>query len=141
MRIEVLLQADPAGGYAIHVPAFDIWSQGETLEECHAMAVDAVHALAEAVLEEELLGAVEAFPENGGRFTVQVPTEAGLRLMLKQLRSHAGLSLAQASERLGSRSKNGIAQYEQGAREPGLRKLEDLIGAMNLDLVVSVRER
>lgn len=141
MRIEVLLHADPAGGYAVHLPAFDLWTQGETLEECHTMAADAVRTLVEAVFEGEPIEDVVPYPENGERFTLKVPTEFGLRLMLKQLRAHAGLSLAKASERVGSRSKNSVAQYESGAREPGLRKLEELIQAMNMDLVVSVRER
>ena len=44
-----------------------------------------------------------------------------------------GLTLAEAAERLGQRSKNAYARYEQGKTMPTVEKLEQLLTAIAPD--------
>jgi transcriptional regulator with XRE-family HTH domain len=53
-----------------------------------------------------------------------------LALLLRRQRERHGLTLAQAAERLGQRSKNAYARYEQGKSMPTVEKLEQLLQAI-----------
>jgi ribosome-binding protein aMBF1 (putative translation factor) len=65
-------------------------------------------------------------------------TRAMVSLLLQRQRQKSGLSLAQVSERLGARSRNAYARYEQGTTAPTVEKLDELLRAVapNRDIVV-----
>lgn len=53
-----------------------------------------------------------------------------ISLLLRRQRHKSGLSLAQAAARLGVRSRNAYARYEQGASVPTVEKLDQLVKAV-----------
>lgn len=53
-----------------------------------------------------------------------------ISLLLQRQRQESGLSLADAAERLGARSRNAYARYEQGKAMPTVEKLEELLRAI-----------
>ena len=52
-------------------------------------------------------------------------------LMLRRQRMRNHLTLDEVQERLGARSKNEYAQYEQGKSLPGFENLESLLMAID----------
>ena len=64
-----------------------------------------------------------------------------IAFLLKQARTKAGLTLAEAAARLGSKSPNSYARYEQGRSIPSVQKLFQLYAAVaggkGADLVIS----
>ena len=58
-------------------------------------------------------------------------TAALVALMLRQRRSASGLSLAEVARRLGVKSRNAYARYEQGLSVPTVEKLVALLGAID----------
>jgi DNA-binding XRE family transcriptional regulator len=74
-----------------------------------------------------------------GKFFLDVRDETALlALILKRQRAKHGLSLSQMAKKLGARSKNSYAQYEQGRSEPSLSKLQEFFSAMNVRLKLSL---
>ena len=53
-----------------------------------------------------------------------------LALLLRRQREKSGLTLADVADRLGQRSRNAYARYEQGKAQPSLEKLEQLLRAV-----------
>jgi hypothetical protein len=83
---------------------------------------------------------VQVFPGPGSEFEIGASDEADLTaLLLKRARQRSRLSLAQVAARLGSRSPNSYARYEQGRAVPSIRKLSQLHAAVSgdRDLVLS----
>ena len=77
---------------------------------------------------------------DGSRMLVQSRDAAGLvALVLRQKRRQAGLTLKEMARRLGSRSPNAYARYEQGRATPTVQKLSQLFSAVASggDFVVS----
>jgi DNA-binding XRE family transcriptional regulator len=71
------------------------------------------------------------FPTGGEGFEVGANRlNVFLALLLRRQRERHGLTLAQAAERLGQRSKNAYARYEQGKSMPTVEKLEQLLQAI-----------
>jgi len=56
-----------------------------------------------------------------------------LTLLLRRQRERHGLTLSEAAERLGQRSRNAYARYEQGKAMPSVEKLEQLLRAIAPD--------
>jgi transcriptional regulator with XRE-family HTH domain len=54
-----------------------------------------------------------------------------IRLLLQRQRQISGLSLAVAAERLGAKSRNAYARYEQGSSVPTVEKLDKLLQAVS----------
>jgi len=65
-------------------------------------------------------------------------SRAMIRLLLQRQRQKSGLTLAQVAQRLGARSRNAYARYEQGVSVPTVAKLDELLRAIapGRDLVV-----
>jgi len=62
-------------------------------------------------------------------------------LMLKRLRTTSNLTLEEAKERLGAKSRNTYWQYETGAHEPTIGTLEKLFDAMDCDMEINLVRR
>ncbi|MFH1017298.1 MAG: helix-turn-helix transcriptional regulator [Pseudomonadota bacterium] len=58
-------------------------------------------------------------------------TDALIPLFLKKQRQKANLTVSEASKRLGSDSPNAYGVYEYGRARPTLKKLEQLLAAVN----------
>jgi hypothetical protein len=75
--------------------------------------------------------AIKVFPGAGEEFEIGAVDEAALTaLLLRRARVRSGLSLAEVAARLGAKSINGYARYEQGRSVPSLRKLSQLYAAV-----------
>lgn len=128
MRFEGRIGRD-GGLWLVEIPAFDAMTQGRTKREALAMAKDLIETMADAA-------GFEVAVHPTGRATFEVgANRVGplLALLLRRQRERQGLTLAEAAERLGQRSKNAYARYEQGRAMPTVEKLEQLLKAVAPD--------
>ena len=111
------------------IPAFDALTQGRTKREALAMAEDLIETMADVSGFE-----VTAYPAGKEAFEIGANQLGTLvALLLRRQRERRGLTLAEAAERLGQRSKNAYARYEQGKAMPTVEKLEELLRAIAPD--------
>ena len=120
-------QAFKAGKYwAIEIPILDIATQGRTRNEAYEMIADAVEAL---VNKEGFK--VRVFRTKGRTFEIGTSDQGALTaLLLRRMRQKAGLSLEEVAARLGSKSPNSYARYEQGRSVPSVEKFAQLFSAV-----------
>jgi hypothetical protein len=120
------------------VPVFDAMTQGRSRKEALAMIAD-------------WFGTMAAGPKNPvrvfatGRAEFEIATDQPRRmisLLLRRQRQRSGLSLAAVAERLGAKSRNAYARYEQGSSVPTVEKLDSLLRAIdpNRDIVVRLSD-
>lgn len=64
-----------------------------------------------------------------------------IALLLRRQRDMRGMSLADATAAVGAKSRNGIAQYEQGRIDLSVSKFGELLGAVGPELVLAVIPR
>jgi hypothetical protein len=113
--------------WAVEIPILDIVSQGKTRKEAYEMIADAVEAL---VARKGFKAQV--FKGPGTEFELGANNNAALAaLLLKRTRARAGLSLGEVAARLGSKSLNSYARYEQGRSVPSVDKLAKLYAAVS----------
>jgi transcriptional regulator with XRE-family HTH domain len=83
--------------------------------------------------------AINIFEGRDGDFEIGASDEAALTaLLLRRARIRSGLTLVEVAARLGEKSINGYARYEQGRAIPSIKKLSQLYAAVgrNGDFVV-----
>lgn len=116
-----------AGKYwAIEIPILDIATQGRTKKEAYEMIADAVESLINKKGFE-----VRVFGTNGRVFEIGASDQGALTaLLLRRMRQKAGLSLEEVAARLGSKSPNSYARYEQGRSVPSVEKFTKLFSAV-----------
>jgi DNA-binding XRE family transcriptional regulator len=121
--------------WAAEVPILDVYTQGRSKQDAYTMVADAI----EALIDKRGFKA-SVFPGAGGYFEVSANDVGALvAFMLRQRRATAGLSLAEAAERMGAKSRNAYARYEQGAAVPSIDTLGELLAAIGCrDVVLSV---
>ena len=74
------------------------------------------------------------YPGDAGNFEVGVSDiRPMIGLLLRRQRARSGLTLQQVADRLGASSRNTYARYEQGASQPTLEKLTQLLHAVAPD--------
>jgi hypothetical protein len=118
------------------VPIFDAITQGETRREALSMIADWFTTM----VDRPGLG-VRIHDAKGSEFQISGDyTAAMISLLLRRQRQRSGLSLAEAAERLGARSRNAYARYEHGASVPTVVKLEELLKAISPDHDIVVCE-
>ena len=109
------------------VPILGVMTQGRTRKEALAMAGDLLETLANRPGL-----SVQVHPGKHGEFEVSSPDTRGMiSLLLRRQRQQSGLSLAEAADRLGAKSRNAYARYEQGVSVPTLDKLDELLRAVS----------
>jgi DNA-binding XRE family transcriptional regulator len=112
--------------WLVEIPAFDAVTQGRTKREAFSMAEDLIETMADTKGFRATV-----FPTGGMSFEVGANRLGVLvALLLRRQRERQGLTLADAAERLGQRSKNAYARYEQGKTMPTVEKLEELLAAI-----------
>jgi len=131
MRFEGRLTKD-SKFWLVEIPAFDAFTQGRSKREAYAMAKDLLETMANVDGFE-----VTVYPEaarGSGRFEIGANDVSTLvALLLRRQRERQGLSLADAAQRLGQRSRNAYARYEQGKAVPTVEKLDQLLHAVAPD--------
>lgn len=110
------------------IPALDVMTQGCTRKEAVSMVADAV----EGYLDKG--SKVDAFADRHGNLEVGSKDVRGLvALFLRRRRLASGLTLEEVARRLGVRSHNAYARYEQGRSVPTIEKLSQLLSAVDCD--------
>lgn len=104
-------------------------TQGYTREEAYRMVKDLLETL---VNRPDF--SVEIHRAKRGNFEVSASDmRAMISLMLRRQREKSGLSLSEVAQRLGVKSLNAYARYEQGMTAPTLEKLDQLLKAVSPD--------
>jgi len=112
--------------WLVEIPAFDAQTQGHSKREALEMAGDLIETMAATRGFR-----VTVYPTGGRTFEIGANrVDTLLALLLRRQRERQGLTLAQAAERLGQRSRNAYARYEQGRAMPSVAKLEELLKAI-----------
>jgi predicted RNase H-like HicB family nuclease len=125
MRFHGALRRD-GGFWVAEVPVCDALTQGRSRKEALAMIADWF-----VTMVDRKGFSVEVQPI--GRDAFEVGASDGRRmigLLLQRQRQRSGLSLAQVAERLGAKSRNAYARYEQGVSVPTVEKLDELLRAV-----------
>lgn len=111
------------------IPILDAMTQGRSRKEALSMAADLVETL---VGRRGFSACVHPLPH--GDFEISVSdVRPMIALLLRRQRARSGLTLQQVAERLGARSRNTYARYEQGSSQPTLEKLIQLLHAVAPD--------
>ena len=125
MRFQGKLHRD-GNFWLAEVPVFDAMTQGRTRKEALVMIADWFVTMADRKGFSVAIHPVDrdTFEVNSG------DTRAMVSMLLRRQRQKSGLSLAQAAQRLGAKSRNAYARYEQGASVPTVEKLDELLRAV-----------
>ena len=127
-------------GWVVEVPILGVFTQGDSIEDALEMARDAVGLMLEdhtdgKVTEKD----VKAIQGETGVFELETSqTKALTTLILRQVRSTKKLSQAELAALMGVSSRNAVGQYEEGKSEPGLAKLQEILGAMGYEFKLSL---
>lgn len=115
--------------WLVEVPALDIMTQGSTKQEALEMIADAIEGYVDRSGFE-----VKVFLGDGGDIEVGSNHVAALTaLYLRRRRQASGLTLVEVARRLGVRSHNAYARYEQGKAVPTIEKLAELLAVVDQD--------
>ena len=115
--------------WVVEIAAFDAFTQGRTKREALEMVEDLIETMAnvDGFCATAHPAGRETFELGGNNIGVLIS------LLLRRQRERQGLTLAEAAKRLGQRSKNAYARYEQGKAMPTVEKLEQLLKAIAPD--------
>ncbi|MGD9347227.1 MAG: helix-turn-helix transcriptional regulator [Candidatus Aminicenantes bacterium] len=121
--------------WAIEVPILDVVTQGRTKKHAFDMIFDAIEALVNKKGFQ-----IELFPGRNSYFEVgsnEVTTLTAF--LLRRQRIKHGLTLVEVTKRLGAKSHNTYARYEQGKSVPTIEKFNQLLSAVspNRDFVLA----
>jgi hypothetical protein len=113
--------------WLVEVPVFGAMTQGRTRQEALEMITDWF-----VTMIDRPGFAVTVHEGKQGNFEISgSDTKAMVGLLLQRQRQLHGLSLAAAAERLGAKSRNAYARYEQGSSMPTVDKLDKLLQAVS----------
>jgi hypothetical protein len=128
MRFEGRIWKDKGSKYwLIEIPLLDVMTQGTTKNNAYSMIADAIEGLAN-----QKGFKVDVRPLGIAAFTVGANQESiMIALMLRRQREAHSLTLTEVAQRLGQKSPNAYARYEQGKSLPTLEKLNQLMKAID----------
>jgi hypothetical protein len=128
MRFEGRVWKDKGSKYwLVEVPLLDVMTQGTSKDNAYYMIADAIEGLINRKGFK-----VDVRPLGSESFTVGTTMEnAMIALMLKRQREAHRLTLVEVARRLGQKSPNAYARYEQGKSLPTLEKLNKLMKAID----------
>ena len=111
----------------VEVSALDVMTQGRTKREALEMISDAVE-----LLVDKPDFRVEVYPGSGGDFEIGSDDVGPLTaLFLQRRRQASGLTLSETAKRLGAKSHNAYARYEQGKSVPTIEQLVRLLSVVD----------
>lgn len=135
MRFQGKLSKDGEWWLA-EIPVFDAMTQGRTRQEAFEMIADWFLSIVD-----RKGFSVQVYPTGRSDFEVSSDdTRTMVSLLLQRQRQKSGLSLAQAAQRLGAKSRNAYARYEQGVSVPTIEKLDQLLRAIAPESHIVVRQ-
>lgn len=118
------------------VPVFDALTEGRTRKASIDKIVDWF-----ITMVDQPGFSVGVHCASRGDFEISTDNaRAMISLLLRRQRQKSGLTLAQAAERLGAKSRNAYARYEQGSSVPTVEKLDELLRAVAPDRDIIVHE-
>jgi len=135
MHFEALLRRE-GSWWLIEAPALDVMTQGRTRADACRMLAEAVELLAD---RQDLKVMVRAEGRGPTAILSASDPDVLIPLMLRRQRQKHGLTLAEVARRLGARSVNAVARYEQGRVRPTLAKLTALMAAIDPAIVPVLR--
>jgi len=117
------------------IPILDLMTQGKTKKETYEMVADMLESL---VNKDDFK--VKIY--KGKKDTFEVGSSGSKHMvsfLLQRKRELSGLSLAQVASKLGMKSRNTYARYEQGSSVPSVEKLNELLNAVcpQRDIVIT----
>jgi len=117
-----------AGKYwAIEVPILDVITQGHTKKDAFVMIADAIESL---MNKKEFK--IKVYPGKDYYFEIGSADVAVLTaFLLRRQRTKHGLTLVEVAKRLGAKSHNTYARYEQGKAVPTMEKFSRLLSALS----------
>jgi hypothetical protein len=128
MRFEGRVWKDKGSKYwQVEVPLLDVMTQGTSKSDSYLMIADVI----ERLINKRGLK-VNVRPVDSESFTIGASHESAMiALMLKRQREAHRLTLAEVAKRLGQKSPNAYARYEQGKSLPTVEKLNRLMKAID----------
>jgi len=115
--------------WVIEVPILSVVTQGYTKKEAYEMIADAIESLVNRKGFK-----VEVFPGKAHYFELGSPDLSTLTaFLLRRQRMKQGLTLVEVAKRLGAKSHNTYARYEQGKSIPTIEKFSKLLSALSPD--------
>lgn len=128
MRFEGRIWKDKGSKYwLVEVPLLDVMTQGTSKHDAYYMIADAIESLVNRKGFK-----VDVRPLDSESFTVGASLESAMiALMLKRQREAHRLTLVEVARRLGQKSPNAYARYEQGKSLPTVEKLNKLMQAID----------
>lgn len=128
MRFECRVWKDKGSRFWLaQAPLLDVMTQGTSKNNACRMIADAI----ESLIDKEGFH-VDVRRLSGELFTVGANQETPLiALMLKRQREAHRLTLQDMARRLGQKSVNAYARYEQGKSVPTVEKLNQLMRAID----------
>jgi hypothetical protein len=122
--------------WLIEVPVFDAMTQGRTRRE----ALEMIEDWFVSMVDRDGFS-VRVIPAGKNTFEIgSEDTGAMISLLLQRQRQLSGLSLAEAAKRLGAKSRNAYARYEQGSSVPTIGKLDELLRAIAPDRDIVIKQ-
>jgi DNA-binding transcriptional regulator YiaG len=117
------------------IPILDLTTQGRTKKEAYEMIADMLESLVD---KDDFKVTVYTGKKDTFEVGSSDPKQM-VRLLLQRKRELSGLSLAQVASRLGMKSRNTYARYEQGRSVPSVEKLNELLNAVcpQRDIVIT----
>lgn len=121
------------------VSVFAALTQGRTRREALGMIADWFGTMAK---RDDLSISIQLIGDSEFEVTSD-DTRAMISLLLRRQREQSGLSLAEAADRLGAKSRNAYARYEQGRSLPTIEQLDRLVRAVapDRDLELTLTQR
>lgn len=122
--------------------AIGAFTQGKSRRDAAAMLVELVEVMVERPGFTVTVTEVGKIGPHEHQVLVDASEPALLAArVLKYQREVHGLSLADVAERLGAKSRNAYASYEQGRTEPTLSKFRELLGVVAPEMAFTVALR
>ncbi len=131
MRFEGRVWRDKGSRYwLVEVPLLDVMTQGTSRRNACLMIAEAIECLMN-----KRGFKVDVRPVDGESISVGANREGMMvALMLRRQREAHRLTLAEVTRRLGQKSPNAYARYEQGKSLPTVEKLGKLLKAIDPEL-------
>lgn len=124
--------------WSAHVDIIGAFTHGNSRAEAFEVLAELIESMVE---RPGFKVTIRGYPNGGDGAVVIEANEPALLAaqVLKHQRELSGLSLAQVARKLGARSRNGYARYEQGESVPTIDKLTELLSvvAPSVDLVLA----
>ena len=113
--------------WIIEVPILDVMTQGHSKKDAYDMIIDAIE-----LLVDKKSFKVNVYPGEKSYFEIASEDIATLTaFLLRRQRMKHGLTLVEVSKRLGVKSHNTYARYEQGRSVPTIDKFNLLLSGLS----------